>query len=120
MQLISTSTSPVLGQISEQAVVGGVRYDRAVWKEHMRRQFLPDRWESYRLPGAKRATPHRIRVSTEDLSVKQYSAFIDSVIDYAVRDLGVVFDFVAEEREAVRYARVSTNRKAIPGETADA
>jgi hypothetical protein len=96
---------PVLGQISEQASVGGIRYERQVWKEFLRKQFLPDKWESYRLPGAKRATPHRIRVSTESLSVKQYSELIDKVLAYAASELGVVFDLDPVEREEVRYVK---------------
>ena len=97
----------VLMQISQQAVVCGVRYAMEVWKEQMRRQFLPDEFVSVRMPGAKRATPQRRRVSTESLSVKQYSHLIDQVIAYAVTELGVVFDFDAEEREAVRYVSPS-------------
>ena len=96
---------PVLGQISEQAMVGGFRYVPAVWKEHLRKQFLPDKWESYRMPGAKRATPHRVRVSTEDLSVKQYSEYIEKVLAYAASELGVVFDLDPVEREEVRYVK---------------
>lgn len=103
--------APVLGQISEQAVVAGIRYVPAIWKEHMRKQFLPDRWESYRLPGAKRATPHRVRVSTEDLSVKQYSEYIDNVLAYAATELGVVFDLDPVERQAVRYVKPKRAKK---------
>jgi hypothetical protein len=93
----------VLPQISEQATVAGIRYTTQVWKEHFRRLYLHDRWASVRMPGAKRATPQRIRVSTEDLSIKQYSEHIDRVIAYGAADLGVVFRFRAEEREEVRW-----------------
>jgi hypothetical protein len=64
----------VMTQIADQVVMpDGSRYVSAIWWEHFRRLFLPDRWESRRLPGAKRATPHRVRISSESLSVKQYS-----------------------------------------------
>ncbi len=96
---------PVLGQISEQAKSDGQRYVLKVWKEYFRRKYLGDRWESYRLPGAKRATPHRTRVSTEDLTVKQYSDYIDRVIAHAATDLGVAFDLDPIEREGVRYVK---------------
>lgn len=104
----------VLTQVADQVVMpDGSRYVSAIWWEHFRRLFLPDRWESRRLPGAKRATPHRVRISSESLSVKQYSALIDSVIDHSVKELGVTFDFVAEEREAVRYVRPARKRAEV-------
>ena len=95
----------VLPQIAEQVFVGErrERFVADIWKEHFRRLFIPDKWVMRKLPGAKRATPHRERVSSESLGVKAYSKFIDSIIDHAILELGVVFDFVAEEREAARY-----------------
>ena len=91
----------------------GTHSDRRAWKEYFRARFLGDRWVSKRVPRwdaaagrmvlPKRKTPHRERVSTEDLSIKQYSAYIDTVIDTATLELGVQFVFLAEEREAVRY-----------------
>jgi hypothetical protein len=106
----------VFKQISEQVVLpDGARYAIPVWKEFFRARFLPDTWESRkamrwdaklgRMVQAKRATPHRVRISTESLTVKQYSEHIDRVIDAAVLEYGVVFDFVAQEREEVRYRR---------------
>jgi hypothetical protein len=95
----------VLPQIAEQVYVGEKRerYVADIWKEHFHRRFIPDRWVMRKLPGAKRATPHRERVSSESLGVKRYSQWIDQIIDTAIVEYGVVFDFVAEEREAVRY-----------------
>lgn len=100
----------VLPQIAEQAKVGGVRYVVRVWKEHFRALYLGDRWDTFELPGQfdakgrqKRAR-RKVRVSTEDLSIKQYSEYIDKVIAYGADELGVVFRFIAEEREAVRWA----------------
>lgn len=96
----------VLVQIAEQVrMPDGTRYVGEVWKSYFRKLFVPDKWESYRMPGAKRATPHRVRVSTEDLSVRQYSQLIDNVIDHAITEFGVTFDFVVSERESVRYRR---------------
>jgi len=95
----------VLPQIAEQVYLGDKRerFTAEVWKEFMRRRFIPDKWVMRKLPGAKRATPHRERVSSEQLGVKGYSEFIDKIIDTAIVEYGVVFDFVASEREAVRY-----------------
>ena len=106
----------VFPQIAEQyAFPDGARFVAAVWKEHFRARFLGDRWVNKRIPRwdaklgqmvlPKRATPHRERVSTEDLSVKQYSNHIDRVIDTAVAELGVVFVFNPREREDVRYRK---------------
>lgn len=118
----------VLMQIAEQVVLpDGARYAMPVWKEFFRARFLPDTWESRKamrwdakrceMVQAKRATPHRVRISTEDLSVRQYSEYIDKVIDTAVSEYGVVFDFVAAEREAVRYTKPM--RKARQPETVE-
>ncbi len=95
----------VLPQIAEQAYVGEKRerFTAEIWKEFFHRRFIPDRWVMKKLPGAKRATPHRERVSSEELGVRRYSEFIDRIIDYAVVEHGVVFEFREGEREAVRY-----------------
>ena len=105
----------------------GQRFEWRVWKEMFRGRFLGDRWvmradprwdrELGRYVIPKRKTPRRERVSTEDLSIKQYSAYIDIVIDTAVAEFGIVFDFVAAEREAVRYVK-PTRRKALKEATA--
>lgn len=111
---------PVLGQIAEQVrMPDGSRYVAALWKEYFRKLYLPDCWLSYRMPGAKRATPHRVRVSTEDLSIKQYSELIDKVLAHATTELGVVFDLNPKEREEVRYKRPS-NKAATQSITEDA
>lgn len=95
----------VLPQIAEQVFVGEKRerFVAEIWKEHFHRRFIPDRWVMRKLPGAKRATPHRERVSSEELGMKRYAEWIDQIIDTAIVDFGVVFEFEPSEREAVRY-----------------
>lgn len=95
----------VLPQIAEQVFVGEKRerFVSDIWKEHFHKMFIPDKWEMRKLPGAKRATPHRVRVSSEQLGVKRYSEWIDRIIDYAVAELNVEFVFKPNEREEVRY-----------------
>lgn len=96
---------PVYTQISEQVRVSGERFTVDVWKEYFRRLIL-EREPEYvmqKMPGAKRATPRRVRRSTESLGVRAYAKFIDEVIDYAVLEWGCVFRFEMNEREAVRY-----------------
>ena len=109
---------PVLGQISEQVRVGGQRYVMEIWKEYFRKEFLGCRWEVYALPGAKRATPHRVRNSTEELSIKKYSEYIDRVIAHATTEWSVAFKFQVGEREAVRYVR-PTSKRVIDQETGE-
>jgi hypothetical protein len=93
----------VLGQISEQVRVNGERFVIAIWKEFYRKLFLPDTWEMRKLPGQKKATPVRVRHSTEELGTKGYSELIDKVIAHAATEWGVEFRFLADEREAVRH-----------------
>lgn len=102
----------VLAQIAEQARVGGERYVMKVWKEYFRNLILGHTYEMVKMPGQKRATPRKSPVSTESLSVKQYSELIDRTIAHAVTDLGVVFDFDSQEREAVRYVEPRRAHKA--------
>lgn len=99
----------VIKQITEQARdEDGRAYEFKVWKEHLRKKFLGAnglRWESYKAPGEKRARPHAVRISTEDLSIKQYSELIDKAIAYATTELNVEFVFNLSEREEVRWKR---------------
>lgn len=112
----------VLPQIAEQYTFpDGTRYAASVWKEFWRARFLGDRYvmkavprwdaKSGQMVQPKRKTPHRQRVSTEDLSIKGYSEYIDKVIDTAALELGVVFEFRADEREAVRYIKPERLKK---------
>lgn len=111
---------PVLGQISEQARVHGERFVIDVWKEHFRRMFVGDhgwRWESpMKLPGQKRATPRRIRASTEELGVRDYAKLIDQIIDYAAHELGVVFQFTHEEQALLSHKPTRRKGDADPPE----
>lgn len=107
----------VLPQIAEQVrMPDGTRYVAHVWKEHLKDLFIADKWDMVRLPfvkdrktGAwkpsKKKAPVKRRKSTEDLSIKGYSLFIDQCIAHATTEWGVVFRFDADERESVRYVK---------------
>lgn len=121
----------VFPQIAEQVVVDGTRYAADIWKEFFRKRFLPDRWELTAVPKwdaalgrlvvPKRKTPLRVRVSTEDLGIKAYSDYIDRVIDTAVLELHVVFEFRPREREEVRYrARRKTRAEPLQRQAEEA
>lgn len=123
---------PVLNQIAEQVrMPDGTRYVAAAWKVYLKRLFLGQggyrfvmrkvpRWDAAagRMVEPKRATPHREVISTEDLSVKQYSEFIDKVLAHAASELGVVFELDPIERDGVRYVSKRAARKAAEGATA--
>jgi hypothetical protein len=112
---------PVLGQISEQVRVNGERYTIEVWKEYFRKLFLPDLYEMRRSPRwdktlarlvqPKRATPVRVRQSTEDLGVRAYAEFTNKVIDHAVVEFSVSFVFTVEDQE-MRTAKPRAKAKA--------
>lgn len=105
---------PVFGQIAEQAVVNGRRFDKDTWKRYLKEQFIPDEFEMVWLPfvvdkvtgelrPAKRKVPRKKEKSLLDLKNQARSDFIDQVLAYAATDLGVEFVFIFDEREAVRY-----------------
>jgi len=96
---------PVLGQISEQVRVEGVRYARSVWKRHLKDVILErdPRFETVRMPGDAEPRTVRIWWTTEELGVKRYSQFIDEVIAMATTEWNVEFRFLIGERDAVRY-----------------
>lgn len=90
----------VLRQISEQAP-GGWTPD--AWHEAFKRTVLGYEVKRVQVAGRKRATVYRVLRSTTGLTVPQMSKYLDRVIADATTALGVVFDFDAQEREAVRY-----------------
>lgn len=103
----------VFGQIAEQVAlpvfdVNGndtgrrQKYDKAAWAELFRRQLLGYRHEMQRLPGSKKATPVKVRVSTETLGVRAYADYTDKVIALATTEYGVVFRFNDDERPQPR------------------
>jgi hypothetical protein len=72
----------VLGAIAEQAWIEGRQYDKESWHEYFKRTFigvveLPD--------GATRA------MSSSELGVEEFSAFMQQVEVYAATVLGVQF-----------------------------
>jgi len=101
---------PVLTQIAEQAWVGGRQYAMPIWKEHYRAKLLGSAWETVTLPGQE-PKPFEVRRSTEDLSTRDYSDYIDLVIADAVTEHGVEFHFREGEREATRWPHQSTHRQ---------
>ena len=82
----------VLTQIAKQARVNGASYPLAVWKEYLRNEYLGFKTVTSINPMTGKKHRRRVRVSTEDLGVKAYAAYIERVTAFAVTDLHVVFD----------------------------
>lgn len=105
----------VLPQIADQVWVTNPangkreRFVADTWKEYYHKLYIPDKWAMRKMPGAKKKTPHRERVSSEQIGVRRYSEWIDKIIDHATAEWGVQFVFKPSEREGVRF--VSKPRK---------
>lgn len=80
----------VLTEIALYEKVSGKRYAMAVWKEHFRKELLPDRRLTSINPFTGKKSRRRVRQSTEKLGVKGMADYIDKVIAIAAMELGVV------------------------------
>ncbi len=89
----------VLQSIARQAMPGGQRFPLAVWKEHIRREFLGHKTVTTINPVTGRKSRRRQRVSTEDLGVRAYSEYIDRVSAWAATELGVIFPATFDQWE---------------------
>jgi hypothetical protein len=107
---------PVLTQISEQVSVNNQKWVPKAWKEYYRQMFLPDTWVMMQLPGQKKATPRRVRHSTEELGPKGYSEYTERVIAHASTEFGVEFHFDPDERESARYVAPARKPKRLTEE----
>lgn len=94
-----------------------IRYIAAIWKEFCRAMFLGEKWVKEAVPFSFTKTGKqvykrvKVRVSTEDLTIKGYSEHIDRCIAYASTEHGVNFVFDEKEREAVRYRKPQRKTK---------
>lgn len=72
----------VLASIAEQAVVSGKRYPAPAWHEHYCRKFI----------GVRDTPDGPVGLSSSQLSVEDFSAYISRVEADAAQEHGVVFD----------------------------
>jgi hypothetical protein len=77
----------VLRDISEQAWVDGRQYDKDAWHEHLARKYGV--LEDVELPGGEIITR---RKSTTQMSVAEFSTYVNAVQAYAAGTLSVEFD----------------------------
>jgi hypothetical protein len=84
-----------LGQIAEQAFVGGRRFDADVWHEHIKRALLPElnargdaKWRD--LPALGGAEPQRVlAMSTTRLNTEEMSLYMEQMAAFTTTELGV-------------------------------
>lgn len=77
----------VLSQVAEQAWVAGRRYDKDVWHEHFARKFGV--CDEVVLPDGEIVTR---RKSTTQMTVREFSEYLQRVQADATQELGVQFD----------------------------
>ncbi len=83
--------SACLREISEQAVVCGQRWTVDAWHELFKRQFIGYEVKKIKVAGRKKVTTIRRLRSTTDLTVRQFSDYLDALQAFAAGDLGVRF-----------------------------
>lgn len=77
----------ILKQISEQSWVNGRQFDKDVWHEHLARKFGIN--EEMTLPDGEIIIK---RKSTTDMSVGEFSDYMNQIQAYATSELGVEFE----------------------------
>ena len=82
---------PCLSEISEQAVICGQRWTADAWHELFKRQFIGYEVKKIKVAGRKKATVIRRLKSSTDLSVRQFSNYLDKLQAFASTDLSVRF-----------------------------
>lgn len=87
----------VLMEIAKQAAPGGQKFSMKVWKEYYREKFLGYKRVTTTNPITGRKSRKRVRVSTEDLSVKKYTILIEKVCADAATEHGVQFGLTQDE-----------------------
>lgn len=73
----------ILSQIAEKVVVDGRRFSAEVWHEQFKRQFIGIE----ELPNGQ-----IVGASSTELSIAEFSVFVDQVEAFAATELGVMFE----------------------------
>lgn len=74
-------------KVSEQAWVNGQQYSKDIWHEYSANLYMPK--VEFILPSGEIVSR---RKSTSELTVKEFSEYMNKVEVYAVTELGVQFD----------------------------
>lgn len=81
----------VLKQISAQATIGGIGSDENGWHYFFKKTVLGYRITRTKVPGSKRPVIRRELRSTQGLSVKAMSKYLEEVMAKAATEFGVTF-----------------------------
>ena len=81
----------IFTEMAEQIRVNGQSFAMKVWKEYCRERFLGSRWVVSIDPMTGKKKRRKERVSSEDLGIRKYSAYIEQCTAYAVTEHGVEF-----------------------------
>lgn len=90
----------IYNEIAKQAVIDGRKYSLAIWKEYARNKFLGEKIETVINPMTGAERKEVVRVSSESLTVKQYTLLIEQVTAWATTDLNVNFYMSFDEWQA--------------------
>lgn len=82
---------PCLGDIAEQASIGGQKYSKDAWHELFKREFLPRKITKAKVAGKARMVVSVSIGSTKGLSIRAMTKFLDKLQAFAATDLGVAF-----------------------------
>jgi hypothetical protein len=80
----------IFKEMAEQIHANGQTFAMKVWKEHCRDKFLGSRWVVNVDPMTGKKRRRKERVSSEDLGIRAYSAYIEQCTAYGV-ELGAEF-----------------------------
>ena len=72
----------MLGEIADQAWIGGRQYDKDVWHDYFCRKFIGET----DLPGGK-----TMAMSSSALNIEEFGQFMHRIEAYAAQELGVEF-----------------------------
>jgi hypothetical protein len=81
----------IFTEMAEQIRPNGQSFQMKVWKEHCREKFLGSRWVVRVDPLTGKKRRRKERVSSEDLGIRAYGAYIEQCTAYAVTEFGCEF-----------------------------
>ena len=81
----------VLKTIAGQAMIDGKKYSLKSWKEYFRAEYLGEEIQGFDNPMTGKYEEKVVRISSEDLSIREYAKLIEKVTAFAVTDLDVRF-----------------------------
>lgn len=109
----------VLTEIAQGLVIDGRKYSMPVWKEHLRREFLPDKVRTFINPITGRKSRRRVRVSTEDLGVRGMADYIDKCCAWAAEHGLTISEPLPPELRPQRRRALAVERGDVDSDTGE-